>query len=294
MTLAQLRHFVTLAEWGSYVAASRRLFLTQPALSRSIQGLEAELGQALFDRVGRRIELTAFGRESLVKAQRLVRDADALKQAGRAAVTGQEGSVRIGLSSGPGAMLSVPLMLHMAEHHPRLHLGISRGSTDVLLQGVRTRSLDVAVVDIRAMRPSSDLNVTHQVEMAASFLCRAQHPLLKLGRPVTLQEILDYPVASTPLSDEVARMMTERYGPLANPDDMVTLRCDDTTSLVSVAERCDAIVLTINGAGRDLVRLQVTPTMTATARFGLVTLGGRSDVPALHIVTEVMQRVLRD
>lgn len=294
MTLAQLRHFVTLAEWGSYVAASKRLFLTQPALSRSIQGLEEELGQSLFDRVGRRIELTAFGRETLVKAQRLVRDADALKQAGRAAVTGQEGSVRIGLSSGPGAMLSVPLMLHMAEHHPRLHLGISRGSTDVLLQGVRARGLDAAVVDIRAMRPSSDLNVTHQVEMAASFLCRAQHPLLKSGRPVTLQEILDYPVASTPLSDEVARMMTERFGPLANPDDMVTLRCDDTTSLVSAAERCDAIVLTINGAGRDLVRMQVTPPMTATARFGLVTLAGRSDVPALHIVTEVMRQVLHD
>lgn len=294
MTLAQLRHFVTLAEWGSFVAASKRLFLTQPALSRSIQGLEEELGRPLFDRVGRRIELTAFGRETLVKAQRLVRDADALKQAGRAAVAGQEGSVRIGLSSGPGAMLSVPLMLHMAKHHPRLHLGISRGNTDVLLQGVRARVLDAAVVDVRSMRPSSDLTVAHQVEMAASFLCRAGHPLLQLERPVTMQEITAYPVASTPLSDEVARMLTERLGPLANPDDMVTLRCDDTPSLVSVAEDSNAVVLTINGAGRGLVRLQVTPSMTATARFGLVTLGGRSDVPALHIVTEVMQRVLRD
>ena len=43
MTLVQLRHFVVLAEWGSYVQACKALFLTQPALTRSIQGLEDEL-----------------------------------------------------------------------------------------------------------------------------------------------------------------------------------------------------------------------------------------------------------
>ena len=44
MTLVQLRHFVVLAACGSYVQASKALFLTQPALTRSIQGLEDELG----------------------------------------------------------------------------------------------------------------------------------------------------------------------------------------------------------------------------------------------------------
>ena len=44
MTLVQLRHFVVLAELGSYVQASAALYLTQPALTRSIQALEAELG----------------------------------------------------------------------------------------------------------------------------------------------------------------------------------------------------------------------------------------------------------
>ena len=137
MTLVQLRHFVVLADVGSFVQASAVLFLTQPALTRSIQGLEDELGGALFDRLGRRIELTPFGREALGRAQRLVSDADALKQAGKGLHAGLIGKLRVGLSSGPGALLSTPLMLHMAEHHPRLQVHISRGNTDVLLHALR-------------------------------------------------------------------------------------------------------------------------------------------------------------
>ncbi len=68
MTLVQLRHLVALAQTGSFSKAAQAQFLTQPALSRSIRALEDDLGMALFDRVGRRIELTPFGRETLARA----------------------------------------------------------------------------------------------------------------------------------------------------------------------------------------------------------------------------------
>lgn len=286
MTLVQLRHFVVLAEWGSYVQACKALFLTQPALTRSIQGLEDELGGALFDRLGRRISLTPFGTEVLRRAQRLVSDADTLKQTGKELHAGLTGRLRIGLSSGPGALLSTPLMLHMAKEHPRLQVEIHRGSTDVLLHGLRDQDLDCAIVDIRSMRPSSDLQTDHAFELGAGFLVRAGHPLTKLGRPVTLPDLLGYPVASTPLSDEVTRLLMARYGPQANPDDMVTLRCDETLSIVDVARHSDAVVLTVKAVARGLVRLDVTPPLDATARFGLVTLSRRQEAPALRIVRE--------
>lgn len=54
MTLTQIRHFIGLAQAGSFVKASGQLFLTQPALSRSIKSLEDELGQLLFDRTGKK------------------------------------------------------------------------------------------------------------------------------------------------------------------------------------------------------------------------------------------------
>jgi DNA-binding transcriptional LysR family regulator len=286
MTLVQLRHFVVLAEKGTFVQASKALYLTQPALTRSIQALEDELGGRLFDRLGRRIALTPFGHEVLQRARRLVADADALKQTGKGLHAGLIGSLRIGLSSGPGALLSTPLMLHMAEHHPRLQLQISRGNTGVLIDALREQLLDAVVVDVRSVRPAADLQIAQTFELAAGFLARPDHPLVLSGRPVAIDEVLAYPVASTPLSDEVARLLIGRYGPQANPDDMVTLRSDETLNIVEVARRSHAVVLTADAAAQGLVRLELAPPLEATARFGLVTLAQRQEAPALRILRE--------
>lgn len=286
MTLVQLRHFVVLAELGAFVQAAKALHLTQPALTRSIQGLEDELGGRLFDRLGRRIALTPFGHEVLQRARRLVADADALKQTGKGLHAGLIGTLRIGLSSGPGALLSVPLMLHMSEHHPKLQLQISRGNTGVLVDALRDQRLDAAVLDVRSVRPAADLDIAQTFELAAGFLVRPDHPLRQLGRPVQIDEVLAYPVASTPLSDEVARMLIGRYGPQANPDDMVTLRSDETRTIVEVARRSHAIVLTAHAAAEGLVPLDMAPPLGATARFGLVTLSRRQEAPALRILRE--------
>lgn len=286
MTLVQLRHFVVLAELGAFVQAAKALYLTQPALTRSIQALEDELGGRLFDRLGRRIALTPFGTEVLQRARRLVADAESLKQTGKGLHAGLIGTLRIGLSSGPGALLSTPLMLHMAGQHPKLQLQISRGNTAVLIDALREQRLDVAVLDLRSVRPAADLEIAQTFGLAAGFLVRPEHPLMQLGRPVGIDEVLAYPVASTPLSDEVARLLIGRYGPQANPDDMVTLRSDETLNIVEVARRSDAIVLTANAAAQGLVPLDMAPALDATARFGLVTLGQRQEAPALRILRE--------
>lgn len=286
MTLVQLRHLVCLADLGSYVQASKALFLTQPALTRSIQSLEEEMGGRLFDRLGRRIELTALGREVLYRARQLVSDAEALKQTGKVMHAGLIGVMRMGLSSAPGALFSTPLMLYMAEHHPRLKVEISRGHTDVLLKQLLDQQLDGAIVDIRAMRPSSQLQVAQAFELATGFLVRKDHPLTRLDRAATLLDLQHYPIASTPLSDEVARILMSCYGPDANPDSLVTLRCDETLSIVELARCSDAIVLTAKGVAPDLVVLNVTPSLNATARFGLVTLSKRQEAPAMRILRE--------
>lgn len=286
MTLVQLRHFVVLAEMGSFVRASGALFLTQPALTRSIRALEDELGGPLFDRLGRRIELTPLGREVMARARRLISDAEALKQSGQAMASGLIGTLRVGLSSAPGALFGTPLLLHTARHHPKLQVQISRGNTAVLLEALREQELDAAIVDIRAMRPSAELAVDLAFELDAGFLVRPGHPLAQRSDPVSLPDVLAYPVASTPLSDEVARILMARYGPAANPDDMVTLRCDETLTIVELARQSDAVILTVNAVAADLVRLPIVPALAATARFGLVTLARRQEAPALRILRE--------
>jgi DNA-binding transcriptional LysR family regulator len=291
MTLVQLKHFVTLARLGSFAKASVALFLTQPALSRSIKALEDELGQLLFDRVGRRIELTAFGQRTREKALALMEDADQLVRGDRAIGTQDAGRLRIGLSSGPGALLTVPLMTHFATRFPRLHLDILRANTEVLTQMLRDRQADAVVVDLRSLRPAPDLAVSDVHELEGRFLCRPGHPLLKVSR-LSVSRMLDFPMASTPLSDELARILVERYGSVAHPLRMVTLTTDEVSHLVEVALHSDTVVLAVRAACPGLLPLRLQPALQARARFGLVTLAQRTEPAHLAQVRSVLAQVL--
>ncbi len=294
MTLVQLRHLISLAQSGSFTRSAEALFLTQPALSRSIRALEDELGQPLFDRVGRRSMLTPFGVETLQRARQLVSDADELAGSGRDMRAGRSGTVRIGLGSGPGAMLMTPLLQIMAKSHPKMHVEVARGHTDVLTRGLRERELDALVVDARSLSPAPDLRVANLVEMRGAFLVRAGHPLTRRKGPLKFDALRQFPMASTPLSDEVARRMVERYGPAADPSTCVTLRCEELPSLVEVVRHSDAVLVAIRAAAPELVELALKPALNATARFGIVTLARRAEPPALPIVRKLVEELMRD
>lgn len=294
MTLVQLRHLIALAETGSFSKAAQAQFLTQPALSRSIRALEDELGMALFDRIGRRIELTAFGRATLERARLLVSDAEELQGSGRRSREGERGVLRIGMGSGPGALLMTPLLMTIALDYPQVHVEIARGGTELLVQSLRARTLDALVVDARSLKPAPDLRTDLLFEMRGAFMVRRGHPLTKLRGGSRFEDLGRYPIASTPLSDEVARILIARYGPQAHPEQCVTLRCEEVASLVEVAEHSDAVLLAIRAAAPTLVELAMRPALDATARLGLVTLARRSEAPLLTIVRELMQERLRD
>jgi len=293
MTLVQLKHLIELASNGSFSQAASKLHLTQPALSRSIKALEDELGQALFDRVGRKNELTAFGAHIVQRARVLVDEANELRQTSQQLQKGEIGQFRVGMGSGPGAMLMTPLLMLMATEHPQAHIDISRGSTTLLVQALRDRLLDALILDIRSLQPSADLKVEALQEMAGAFMCRPGHPLAK-KRSVPFAMLRDYPVASTPLSDEVARILMERFGPSAHPDQLVNLRCEEISSLLDVARTSDAVVLAIRASAPDLVELPISPALNANARFGLVTIASRTEPPLLGKVRGLMREVMRD
>lgn len=294
MTLAQLRHLVSVGETGSFSRSARLLHLTQPALSRSIRALEDELGEPLFDRVGRHNELTPFGREVLERAKQIVHESEDLRASGRRQREGQSGTVRVGMGSGPGVMLMAPLLRHMATRHPSMRIEVARGRSESLLTALRERRLDALVVDARSVPPAPDLRLEKPIEMRAAFMVRPGHPLLRRRRALIFQDVRAYPLACTPLSDEVARMLVQQYGRDALPAHSVTLCCDDIAGLVEAARDTDAVVLAIRAAGPGLVELNLSPPLLATARFALVTLADRSEAPGLGIVRGVVDQLLHD
>lgn len=296
MNLQHLSHWLALAETGSFSRAAEKLHITQSALSRSIQVLEEDLGGPLVDRVGKKNELTPLGHLVLERARRIVHEAQELKQGAALLQQGGLGSLRVGLGSGPGAMLMTPWLCYMAEHHPTVHVAVSRGPTELQLLQLRERQLDALVVDIRRVAIASDLTIEHIVEMRAGFMCRQGHPILtRHHERVPFGALLDYPVASTPLSQEVARIMVDHYGPRADPAQMTTVQCEEIASLMDVVRQTNAIFLGIVGAAREgltdgsLVELAMDPPFHGGARLALVTLAGRTELPVMAVFREFVK-----
>ena len=303
MNLRHLEHLLALADTGSFSRAAEKLHITQSALSRSIQALEDDLGGPLVDRVGKKNELTPLGHSVLERASRIVHEAQELKQGAALLQQGGLGKLRVGLGSGPGAMLMTPWLVYMAKHHPTVQVTVSRGSTELQLTQLRERQLDALVVDVRRIEAAPDLRMTHVVDMRAGFVCRQGHPLLgthKNNKGVPFEALLSYPIASIQLSQEVARLLVDHYGPTANPAQMTTLQCEDIASLLDVVGQTDAIYLGILGAAREglsqgrLVELSMRTPLKGQARLGLITLAGRTELPVMSVFREFVQQHLTD
>lgn len=98
MNIPLLRSFVTLAECLHFGTAAQRLNLTQPALTKQIRRLEADIGGALFERGGRANRLTALGTYLLAEAKPLVEHAQQVWDRGRRVARGEAGRLAIGFS----------------------------------------------------------------------------------------------------------------------------------------------------------------------------------------------------
>ncbi|HEH9417541.1 TPA: LysR family transcriptional regulator [Aeromonas sobria] len=94
--LRQLQAFVTLADTANYREAANRLFITQPALTKQIQGLEQALGSTLFNRGRHGAELTAIGAQLLTQASALVEHGKGFERHALALASGVAGRLKIG------------------------------------------------------------------------------------------------------------------------------------------------------------------------------------------------------
>lgn len=145
MELRHLRYFVTLAECLSFTRAAERVHVTQSTLSHQIRQLEDEVGQLLFDRIGKRVVLTEAGESFLGYASKALREVDdGLSHLMRA---GDElsGEVRIG-STGTFNISFVPECLAMfLQRNPTVKVTVDDLAADVIGQRLIDGTLDVGI-----------------------------------------------------------------------------------------------------------------------------------------------------
>ena len=122
MDLRQLRYFQAVAEELSYSRAAERLHVAQPALSRVVQEMEAELGTALLDRNRRKVSLTPAGKVLLREAAILFDRWEESMRRVRRTAAGEEGELRLGYIGPPTQPFLGRLLHEYRRRYPRVSI----------------------------------------------------------------------------------------------------------------------------------------------------------------------------
>jgi len=147
MTLEQLRIFVAVAEREHVTRAAAALNLTQSAVSAAVSGLEAAHGVALFNRVGRRIELTEAGRLFLAEARAVLQRAEGARLVLQDLAGLARGTVRIRASQTIASYWLPPLLVRFHHLHPAIGLAVGIGNSRQVAQSVAAGEVDLGFVE---------------------------------------------------------------------------------------------------------------------------------------------------
>jgi DNA-binding transcriptional LysR family regulator len=143
MELCELRYFVATAEALSFRKAAERLFISQPALSRRIAGLEKELGVRLLHRDRRGVELTEAGQRMLVQAKQVLDTANRAVTTVRTEPGTFQSEIAIGLSAGAAARVLTPLLIRLRDERPSVRIELPPCEAVTDLRELRSGELDV-------------------------------------------------------------------------------------------------------------------------------------------------------
>lgn len=190
MELRQLRYFVAVAEEGNISRAAKRIFLTQPALSRQIRALEEEIGQCLLTRQAHSIRLTPVGEALLREAPELLQHAEQLLERVRGAGRGVR--LRVGYAPSLAAgMLSVAVA-NFTQSHPNAKVELFDLSTEEMLTGLEDDKLDVAL-SVGQQRQTRGLKWTPLTRVPWELVVNQNHPLADRSE-VTPAEVAGEPL----------------------------------------------------------------------------------------------------
>ncbi|MHA3020728.1 LysR family transcriptional regulator [Mycobacterium sp. BMJ-28] len=178
MNLQQLRYVVALADTRSFTRAAEATFVVQSGLSQQVRRLEEELGVTMFDRTTRSVTPTPAGEALLPLLRQVVAGVDRIKIDAQALSGTVTGRLNVGMMEIPSLGLDVAtLMATFHSRYPDVSVTLRSGGSDVLVDAVRDRKLDVAIVGSYKPGPEESLTYTHLFTESLVAVMPADHPL---------------------------------------------------------------------------------------------------------------------
>ena len=190
MELYQLQYFVAVVEERSFTRAARRCAISQPALSQQVQKLERELGQPLFERLSRRLELTEAGRMLYEKATQILRLAQEAQT--RIGDLGSDVAGRLVVGSIPtvAPYLLPEVVQQFQRAYPKIELFLVEDLTPHLIERCVRGDVDLAVM---AEPVAHDQLVAEKLWTERLLLALPQNHRLTRKRTVSLADLGDEP-----------------------------------------------------------------------------------------------------
>jgi DNA-binding transcriptional LysR family regulator len=153
MELRQLRYAVAVADHLHFTRAAQALHVAQPALSQQIRRLEAELGLELFARTSRSVTLTEAGEQVVVRARRILAEADAIGEDVDALRGVLRGRVVVGSMQSLGPLDLSGLLADFHAQHPGVDVVLREDTTQRMVAMLAADELDLAVATIDEPAP---------------------------------------------------------------------------------------------------------------------------------------------
>ncbi|MEZ6088495.1 MAG: LysR family transcriptional regulator [Pirellulaceae bacterium] len=227
MDIEQLANFECLAELKNFTHAAERLGISQSALSRSIQRLEEEIGQPLFDRKPRSVELTDVGVLFRSRAEQILLIVEDTKA--EINDDGQSGRIRIGAIPTVAPFFLPELLRQFSGVHPKANLIVRENTTEDLMKRCKQGELDVAILALPVSAQYVEIEPLFEEELL--LVLPSKHPLAE-RKSVKLADIEAYPFV---LLDE-AHCLTDAINSFCRQRSVQPVAVERTTQLVMVQE----------------------------------------------------------
>ncbi|AMO75201.1 LysR family transcriptional regulator [Pseudomonas citronellolis] len=237
MDLRQLRYFIALTEHRSFVRAADAMGITQPAFSRSIQGLEQELGCQLVDRGSKELRPTPEGQVVLQHALRLVQGAANLTQEITQLNKLDAGELHFGCGPAPAQKLVPDAVARLIRRHPRLQIDFQVDNWERLSRSLLRDEIEFFIADIRHFEADPGFQTRPLSPRRGFFFCRTGHPLLA-KESLSTNDLFAYPLASARMPPGIRKLLANLSG---KSDLQANIQCEHLGSLVRIVSQTDAI-----------------------------------------------------
>lgn len=235
MDLKHLRTFVAVAEDGTVSRAATRLRIAQPALSRQIIDLEAELGITLFDRVGHRLRLTREGEQLLGRSRTLLSYACSLSDHVQALKRGDSGTLNVVAS--PQMIDNVfSTFLHCyAKRYPNVQVRLIEGVGDAVLAMVERGDVQLGVILDEAVPSGADYFGKRPLISLRTLPAYIASRAPGRGREIEVRSLAPHPLLVLD-PRHVQRKTFDAACRLARVRPNVVFECSSPHTLLSLAE----------------------------------------------------------